>query len=84
MSSPLNRLSALVGELWASGDLRPEWRDPFMAVPRHLFVPSTVWLEDGDSLVPVHKSRMARLARRGGHPGVVLTRAMARMGAPSA
>jgi protein-L-isoaspartate(D-aspartate) O-methyltransferase len=50
-------LAELVDELEGSGDLAPEWSGAFRAVPRHLFIPSTVWIEDGDGLVPVHRER---------------------------
>ncbi|MCP2338625.1 hypothetical protein [Actinomadura rupiterrae] len=46
----------LVAELAEAGDLVPEWRPAFEAVPRHLFVPDTVWVEDGDRLLPVHRA----------------------------
>lgn len=49
------RSANLVEELTKTGDLTPEWRDVFLAVPRHLFIPDTVWRQDGDRLVPVHR-----------------------------
>ncbi|GAA3755843.1 methyltransferase domain-containing protein [Spinactinospora alkalitolerans] len=38
--------SRLVGELAESGELGPDWRDAFSTVPRHCFVPETVWLDE--------------------------------------
>ncbi|MDL4776113.1 methyltransferase domain-containing protein [Actinomadura xylanilytica] len=46
----------LVTELVEAGDLAPDWRTAFEAVPRHRFVPDTVWVEDGDRLVPVDRA----------------------------
>ncbi|MBE1532462.1 methyltransferase domain-containing protein [Actinomadura algeriensis] len=51
MTSP----AALAEELAGSGVLEPTWREAFSAVPRHRFIPDTVWVEDGDHLTPVHR-----------------------------
>ncbi|MGH3586953.1 MAG: rRNA adenine N-6-methyltransferase family protein, partial [Pseudonocardia sp.] len=53
-------LDRLAEELSAEGDLAPEWRETFLAVPRHLFIPDTVWQQDPTidgphDLVPVHR-----------------------------
>jgi protein-L-isoaspartate(D-aspartate) O-methyltransferase len=53
-------LDRLVEQLSAEGDLTPDWRDTFLAVPRHLFIPDTVWQHDPTidgphDLVPVHR-----------------------------
>jgi hypothetical protein len=53
-------LDRLVGELAAEGGLTPEWRETFLAVPRHLFIPDTVWQHDPaidgpNDLIPVHR-----------------------------
>ncbi|WP_242614510.1 hypothetical protein [Actinomadura roseirufa] len=45
----------LVAELTEAGDLTPDWRPVFEAVPRHRFVPDTVWVQDGGRLVPVDR-----------------------------
>lgn len=42
-------------ELTASGDLTPQWRPVFEAVPRHLFIPDLVWREQR-TLIPLHRS----------------------------
>ena len=65
MARPLTTMHAilldrLVEELSAEGDLAPDWRDTFLAVPRHLFIPDTVWQRDPTidgphDLVPVHR-----------------------------
>lgn len=36
----------LVSDLEARGHLGTEWRDAFMTVPRHAFVPDTIWWHD--------------------------------------
>ncbi|MGH3998150.1 MAG: methyltransferase domain-containing protein, partial [Pseudonocardiaceae bacterium] len=58
-------LDRLVEELSSEGDLTPEWRDTFLAVPRHLFIPDTVWQQDPTidgphDLVPVHRREQPR------------------------
>lgn len=50
------RSAALAEELARAGDLTPEWRDAFLKVPRHRFIPATVWRQAGDRLVPVHRA----------------------------
>lgn len=49
----------LADELSARGDLTPDWRPSFLAVPRKQFIPDTVWRQDmdriGPDLVPVHR-----------------------------
>jgi protein-L-isoaspartate O-methyltransferase len=52
-------LDRLVEQLNAEGDLAPQWRETFLAVPRHLFIPDTIWHQDPaisgpNDLVPVH------------------------------
>jgi protein-L-isoaspartate(D-aspartate) O-methyltransferase len=46
-------------ELCASGHLTRDWRPSFLAVPRHSFIPETIWLPDtrrhGPDLVPLHR-----------------------------
>ncbi|WP_242614259.1 methyltransferase domain-containing protein [Actinomadura roseirufa] len=55
--SDLSELSArLVAELVNAGDLTSEWRAVFEAVPRHRFIPDTVWTQDGARMVPVHRA----------------------------
>ncbi|MEV5571283.1 methyltransferase domain-containing protein [Spirillospora sp. NPDC052269] len=46
----------LVDGLTEAGALTPDWRPVFEAVPRHRFVPDTVWIEDGDRLLPVRRA----------------------------
>jgi hypothetical protein len=44
------RLRRLVDQLTDSGELTPAWRASFLAVPRHHFIPDTIWLPDGRGL----------------------------------
>lgn len=44
----LNR--RLIDELAAAGKLPASWHEPFIAMPRHLFVPDTIWDGPGQSL----------------------------------
>lgn len=61
MTDSAGLLRQMVGELTAKGDLPPEWREAFRSVPRHTFIPDTVWrvdedTEDVNDLVPLHRS----------------------------
>ncbi|MGW7294676.1 hypothetical protein ACWGIB_20085 [Streptomyces xiamenensis] len=51
----------LVQGLGESGDLAEGWRGAFLRTPRSLFVPDTIWIEEGGSGY--------RAARRQGQPG---------------
>ena len=46
----------LIGELTEAGDVTPDWRGSFETVARHRFIPDTVWVEDGDRLLPVDRA----------------------------
>lgn len=43
-------------ELIASGDLTPDWRPSFLAVPRQWFIPDLIWHEVGDVMRPVRRA----------------------------
>lgn len=49
----------LVNELEASGHLTTEWRPSFLVMPRHQFIPNTIWRPDpdrrGPDLVPLRR-----------------------------
>jgi protein-L-isoaspartate(D-aspartate) O-methyltransferase len=54
-------LRSLVDDLAGRGVLTPQWRSEFLSVPRHLFIPDTVWETDEDTdavndLVPLHRT----------------------------
>ena len=46
MDTCADLLRRMVDDLDASGDISPDWREAFLAVPRHRFIPDTVWLRD--------------------------------------
>jgi len=52
---PDGRLRRLVDELTDSGELIPVWRASFLAVPRHRFLPDTVWRPAGRGLRPLRR-----------------------------
>jgi protein-L-isoaspartate(D-aspartate) O-methyltransferase len=57
MTDPGEPLRQLLDELAAGGWLAPEWRPSFEAVPRHRFIPDTVWVYRGRAeLVALHRS----------------------------
>ncbi len=61
MSTSADRLCQLVDDLIAKGDLAAEWREAFLSVPRHAFIPDTVWRVDEtteavNDLVALHRS----------------------------
>ncbi|MEV4252494.1 methyltransferase domain-containing protein [Spirillospora sp. NPDC049652] len=56
MAGPAELSARLVAELAESGALTAEWRGSFETVARHRFIPDTVWVEDGDLLVPVDRA----------------------------
>jgi protein-L-isoaspartate O-methyltransferase len=43
-------------ELVASGDLTPDWRSSFLAVPRQRFIPDVIWREVDDVMRPVRRA----------------------------
>lgn len=43
-------------ELVASGDLAPDWRPSFLAVPRQQFIPEVIWHEVDDVVRPVRRA----------------------------
>lgn len=54
-------LRGLVDDLTTRGVLAPEWCAAFGSVPRHLFIPDTVWEADEDTddvhdLLPLHRA----------------------------
>lgn len=60
MTDPALLRRRMVEGLARSEALRPKWRDAFLSVPRHEFIPDTVWQEDDNSadvndLIPLHR-----------------------------
>jgi len=44
-------------ELVSTGDLAPDWRPSFLAVPRQRFLPDVLWHEVDDVMRPVHRAQ---------------------------
>ncbi|MGH3937372.1 MAG: methyltransferase domain-containing protein [Pseudonocardiaceae bacterium] len=55
MIDPDGRLRSLVDELADSGELIPAWRTSFLVVPRHQFIPDTIWRTADRGLIPLHR-----------------------------
>ncbi|MGH3869443.1 MAG: rRNA adenine N-6-methyltransferase family protein [Pseudonocardiaceae bacterium] len=53
MSDLDGRLRSLVEELTDSGELTPAWRASFLTVPRHRFIPDTIWCPADRGLSPL-------------------------------
>jgi protein-L-isoaspartate(D-aspartate) O-methyltransferase len=54
-------LRQMVDDLSRSGELAPEWRESFLSVPRHMFIPDLVWyqdltIRDDNDLVPLRRA----------------------------
>ncbi len=56
MIDPAPLLNRMVEELTAGGFLDPGWREAFLAVPRHVFIPDLVWQEQRRDLVPFQRA----------------------------
>lgn len=56
MTDPASLSGQLVDRLTSSGELPPTWSDAFAAVPRHGFIPETIWVTDSAGLVPLHRA----------------------------
>jgi protein-L-isoaspartate(D-aspartate) O-methyltransferase len=46
----------LLDDLAASGKLTPPWREAFAAVPRHQFIPDTIWDDSKGALTPLRRA----------------------------
>ncbi len=56
MTDPAHLLRRMVDDLTVDGVLDPPWREAFLAVPRHAFIPDLVWQEQRRELVPFHRT----------------------------
>ncbi len=60
MTESARYLHSMVDDLSGSGELTPEWRESFLSVPRHAFIPDLIWHEDvairdDNDLVPLRR-----------------------------
>jgi protein-L-isoaspartate(D-aspartate) O-methyltransferase len=55
MTDPESLCGQMLDRLASSGELSSAWSEAFAAVPRHRFIPDTIWLTDHDGLVPLHR-----------------------------
>jgi protein-L-isoaspartate(D-aspartate) O-methyltransferase len=66
VTDPAFLLRRMVDDLATCGVLEAEWREAFLAVPRHAFIPDLVWRQERRELVPLHRdddpSRWLQLA----------------------
>jgi protein-L-isoaspartate(D-aspartate) O-methyltransferase len=46
----------MVDGLTRGGGLDTPWREAFLAVPRHAFIPDTIWRRQGRELAPFHRA----------------------------
>jgi protein-L-isoaspartate(D-aspartate) O-methyltransferase len=56
VTDPASLRSRMVDELTAGGFLDPGWREAFLAVPRHAFIPDLIWQEQRRDLVPFQRA----------------------------
>ncbi|MGH3798904.1 MAG: methyltransferase domain-containing protein [Pseudonocardiaceae bacterium] len=56
MTDPAPLLRRMVDDLTSGGALNPSWRETFLAVPRHAFIPDLVWHQQRRELVPFHRA----------------------------
>jgi protein-L-isoaspartate(D-aspartate) O-methyltransferase len=56
VTDPAPLLHRMVDDLTTAGFLDSGWREAFLAVPRHAFIPDLVWQEQRHNLVPFHRA----------------------------
>jgi len=55
MIDPQELSQNLLNRLAQAGELPLAWSEAFAAVPRHRFIPETIWRIEGTDLVPLHR-----------------------------
>ncbi|MGH3943277.1 MAG: methyltransferase domain-containing protein [Pseudonocardiaceae bacterium] len=55
MNDPADLRREMVDDLTMSGELDPAWRETFLAVPRHDFIPDLIWRQKRGELVPFRR-----------------------------
>ncbi len=74
MTDPESLSRRLLDRLTDSGELTPAWRDAFASVPRHVFIPDTIWCNDGVGFVPLHRAENPQAWSECAYgPGAVVT-----------
>jgi protein-L-isoaspartate O-methyltransferase len=56
MSDITARHQRLLDDLATGGKLTPPWLDSFAALPRHQFIPDTIWDDSSGELVPLRRA----------------------------
>ncbi len=56
MTDPAPLLRRMVDDLTSGGALDPAWRETFLAVHRHVFIPDLIWHQQRRELVPFHRA----------------------------
>jgi protein-L-isoaspartate O-methyltransferase len=56
VTDPARLLRRMVDDLTVDGVLDPLWREAFLAVPRHAFIPDLVWHQGRRELMPFHRA----------------------------
>jgi protein-L-isoaspartate O-methyltransferase len=56
VTDPAPLLHRMVDELTADDFLDSGWREAFLAVPRHAFIPELVWRKQRRDLVPFQRA----------------------------
>lgn len=61
MTETARYLRMMVDDMSGSGELAPEWRESFLSVPRHVFIPDIIWrrdmtIRDDNDLVPFRRA----------------------------
>jgi len=56
VSDPVALRRGMVEELTSSGELDSGWREAFLAVPRHTFIPDLLWRQQRGDLVPFRRA----------------------------
>jgi protein-L-isoaspartate O-methyltransferase len=74
MTDPGSLSGQMLDRLTGSGELTTVWSGAFAAVPRHRFIPDTIWVTDGAGLVPLHRCEDPQeWLRRAYGPAAVIT-----------
>lgn len=74
MTDPQVLSQRMLDRLASSGELTPAWCEALAAVPRHQFIPDTIWITRDAELVPLHRAEDPQeWMRRAYGPTAVIT-----------